>query len=80
MSKINITVHVANRKGAEGAKVRVLSDVVIRLDGKKAVAFATLGGKYSPLDALKEFRKNPARFAPQGQATAADLAVYAKVA
>jgi hypothetical protein len=60
-------------------KVLKLTDVVIRA-GEKAVAFATLAGKWTAEQALKEFKKAPQKFAPQGAMTAADVALYAKAA
>ena len=77
MTKLKFTFTVSNRKGT--GTVKVLSDVIVRVDGK-LVAFATLGGRYTPADALKEFKRAPSRFKPEGKADAAALKAYALVA
>lgn len=59
-------------------KVRVISDVTIRLDGGAAVAFRTLGGQYNAIQALTEFRRFPGKFEPQPGWTPDDLATLAK--
>lgn len=56
--KLDIYASVSPRKNEDGSKVKVVSDIVIRL-GKRAIAFRTLGGKYTSEEALKEFKKNP---------------------
>lgn len=76
--KINVTAHVSHRKG-EG-KVRILTDVVIRLDGKTAIAHKTLGGRFDSVQALKEFKNRPNAFTPEGGVSADWIKVYAKVA
>ena len=44
--------------------------------GALDIARANLGGKYSETDAINEFKRNPKRFTPVGDA---DLVSYAKV-
>ncbi len=77
--KITVTAHVNTRRNS-GGKVRVLSDVTIRLDGKRAVAFLTLGGSYNPAQALKEFKRDPKRWEAQPGTSKDELATYALVA
>lgn len=63
LANIVLTAHVNARR--TGGKVKVVTDVTIRLDGKAALAFHTLGGKYTAEQALKEFKRDPSRFETQ---------------
>ena len=79
IASLNITAHVRRRRG-NNAKVRIVSDVTIRLDGKNALAFKTLGGSWNEQQALREFRKNPRAFQPQPGYDADMVAALAKAA
>lgn len=76
--KLIIVAGINFRKG-DKPKTPTLTDVIVRA-GTKAVAFATLAGKWNAVQALAEFKKNPGRFAPQGAFTKDDLVLYAKAA
>lgn len=76
--KMKITASVVNVP-ARTAKVKIASNVAIRLDGK-LIASREFGGNISPDAAVKEFKKAPATFKPQGELTTADLSLYAAAA
>jgi hypothetical protein len=78
MKKITLTAQVRTRKGS--GKCAVASEIIIRLDGKTALAFAVLGGNYTPEDALKEFRKRPGAFQPQPGFTQQTVETFALAA
>lgn len=65
VSKSKITVQLSHGKPQKPGKVKVVTDVLLRLDGKQSVAWAQLAGKWTEEQALAEFRKNPERFQPQ---------------
>lgn len=66
MRKLLLNVSVATLTPANSKKVT--SAVVVSLGGL-AIATATLGGKYTPARATKEFRLNTKRFKPQNNYT-----------
>jgi hypothetical protein len=74
MTKLTLTATVTARPN-EG-KVKVLTDVLIRV-GNKALAFKTLGGKYTAHQALTEFKRAPNGWQPQPGQDAASVAFYA---
>ena len=78
MEKITLTATINTRKNS--GKVRMVTDVTIRLSSGKAIAFLTLGGKFNALQALNEFRKNPQRWENQPGVKKEDLTFYAKTA
>jgi hypothetical protein len=78
LANSNLTAHVRTRKG--GAKARIVSDVTIRLDGTKAIAFKSLGGNYSPQQAINEFKRFPGKFEPQPGFDAEMVAAFARAA
>jgi len=79
IANLNLTAHVTHRRG-NTQKAKIVSDVTIRLDGKNALAFKTLGGKWNAAQALREFRKNPSAFAPQPGWDAAQVSQLARAA
>lgn len=79
-SKVSLTAQVVNCKNKPGSKVRSLTNCTIRLNGKQALAFRTLGGKYTAEQALREFRKQPHLFAPQPGFNRESVAFYATAA
>lgn len=79
MPKITLTAHVSHRPNKTG-KVKILSDVLIRLDGKKALAFKTLGGKFTSSQALQEFKRRYNEFAPEAGQTVDSVALAALAA
>lgn len=64
LSAYTLTVHVSPVETGK-AKCPVATRIVIKM-GDQFVAYGQLGGKYSQSQALSEFRRNPARFKPQG--------------
>lgn len=77
--KIKLVAQVSHRKG-KTAKVPVVTDVTIRIDGERGLAFKTLGGKYTAEQALSEFRKGYKTFTPQPGFTPETVATYALAA
>jgi hypothetical protein len=57
---VRLTADCFPRK--QEGKVKWVTPITIRLDGGRAVASATLGGRYDEQAALAEFRKSPGRF------------------
>lgn len=78
MKKIKLMAVVAVRKG-NTAKVPFVTSVTIR-DGERAIATATLGGRYTAEQGLKEFKKNPGKFSPFAGWTVEAVATYAMAA
>lgn len=83
MTKFTIVASTTPRRN-QGAKVKVVTDVVIKLvDGDKlprTLAVKTFGGKYNPSQALKEFKKNPSIFTPRNAYTPEQLKFFASAA
>ncbi len=77
MAKLTLTAQVSTRKST--GKVKVVSDIVIRLSDGRAIAFRTLGGDYKGKGtlALKEFKRDPNKWEAQPGTTAEELPLYA---
>lgn len=79
MAKVTLTVTVSYRKSGKKA-CPILTDVVVRIDGKKGLAFKTLGGRYTAEQAKREFLKIYNKFEPLPGNTAQTVETYAKLA
>jgi hypothetical protein len=73
--KLTITAEICYEKGH---RFNTVSHVVLRIDNKTAIAYCCLGGKYSEQEALKEFKKNPSKWIPEGVYTPSMLNVLAQ--
>lgn len=62
IASLKLTAQVRRRPGK--VRLRVLTDVTIRLDGKAAVAYRRCAGSLTELQAIKEFRDYPYLFEP----------------
>lgn len=59
---------IIKNAGPHGAVKKPVTDIIVRV-GDVEIAKATVGGTYRPVDAAKEFRKAPHRFATVGDTT-----------